>query len=99
MLLETNWLLTLHSKFNIMDAVKFCVLQWRIRLHLTKRASLVLVESYRQMVAQAAWRAWRSLPIQIRAWIEPDDMIADGIFHAYQTINRWDKDKGEFSTL
>lgn len=62
--------------------------------------SVPLIENYRRMVAQAAWRAWRVLPKSIQTWISVEDMIEDGMFFAYRyAVRRFEAERGlAFST-
>lgn len=60
-----------------------------------------IVENYRAMIAQHAWNAWRKLPIQTRAWVDIEDMIAAGVaFTMDRALRRFDPTRvGTFSTF
>lgn len=46
-------------------------------------------ERYRRMIVGAAWRAWRALPIQTRAWIEVEDLVEDAMMAAYHASRKY----------
>jgi DNA-directed RNA polymerase specialized sigma24 family protein len=56
------------------------------------------LESYRRMIAQLAWRTWSKLPMQIKSWIEVEDIISDGMYAAYESLRRFDPSKAMLST-
>lgn len=55
---------------------------------------LCVVENYRAMIAQHAWAAWRKLPLQTRAWVDIEDMIAAGVaFTINHAMKRYDPNR------
>lgn len=66
----------------------------------TSSQSLEAMEPYRRMVMKLAWRAWRRLPQQTKAWIDIEDVIADGMWWASRfAIKHYRPDwKGKFIT-
>lgn len=59
------------------------------------------VQSFRRMIAQLAWRTWKTMPRQHQIWIDIDDLIEDGMFEAYRIVkSNWqDPSKGALSTV
>ena len=58
------------------------------------------VESYVKLIAKKAWMNWRKLPPASRAWIDPEDLINDGVlFVKSYIIPHYRPHRGPFSTF
>lgn len=53
-----------------------------------EKQALQQCESYRRLVCQQAWRAWRILPAHVKAWIQIDDLINHGMWLTYKYITK-----------
>lgn len=58
----------------------------------------IQIENYRQLVSMMAWRAWRRLPIHTRIWINPEDMISDGMWQAHRMTLTYNPNYANFTT-
>jgi hypothetical protein len=64
------------------------------------RKAVSTVQGFRRMIAQLAIYTWKIMPRQHQIWISVDDLVSDGMFHAYQVMTgEWfDNDKSSIST-
>jgi hypothetical protein len=46
----------------------------------------MMIENYRALIAKYAWRAWRELPPQTRAWMDVDYMIEEAYWWAQHYV-------------
>lgn len=67
-------------------------------LGISERMSVA--DSYRRMVAQAAWTVWRRLPQHTKTWVSIDDMITEGMeWLVCEGLVKWREEKGSVSTF
>jgi hypothetical protein len=38
---------------------------------------IAVIEQYKKMVYQLAFKSWRQLPVSVRMWVDPEDLVAD----------------------
>ncbi len=50
-------------------------------------SDVVNIEQYKKMVLQLAFKCWRQLPVSVKMWVDPEDLVAD----AYVYILAWAK--------
>lgn len=54
-----------------------------------------VLKTYSNMVRQKAWTYWRKLPLTVKSWIDPEDLIEDGLRWATtRGYDRWSVRKG-----
>lgn len=52
-------------------------------------SDMAIIDQYKRMVYQLAFKSWRQLPASVKMWVDPEDLVAD----AYLYILAWAKFK------
>ncbi len=61
---------------------------------------LLVIQRYRGLVLQLAWRYWRTLPAYTKIWVDPDDLIEDAYIYILTRVGKraWNPQRGAQST-
>ena len=61
---------------------------------------LLVIQKYRGLVLELAWRYWRTLPAHTKIWVDPDDLIEDAYIYVLTRVGKraWNPRRGAQST-
>lgn len=64
-----------------------------------RKNKIAVLASVDKMLWQLAWTSWRTLPKQIKLWIDPEDLYQETRLHTYKILDQWNPSKGAQTTF
>lgn len=58
-----------------------------------------MVNQWSPFLHQQSYRTWMRLPVQMKVWLDPEDLYQEAYMEAYRAYYAWDRSRSGYSTV